>query len=48
MQTNKKNTFEKSIIYLQYNYLLSVHVFVHEAIHHTEHNIYFNNQHVCY
>ena len=36
------------MIYLQYDCLLSVHVFVREAIHHTEHNIYFNNQHVCY
>ena len=36
------------MIYLQYDCLLSVHVFVREAINHTEHNIYFNNQHVCY
>ena len=42
------STFENSIIYLQYDCLLSMHVFVCEAIHHTEHNIYFNNQHVCY
>ena len=46
--SDKRNTFENSIIYLQYDCLLSVHVFVHEAIHHTDHNIYFNNQHVCY
>ena len=42
----KRNIFESSIIYLHFNCLLSVHVFVHEAIHHTELNIYFNNQHV--
>ena len=35
-----------SIIYLYYNCLLYVQVFVHEAIHHTELNIYFNNQHL--
>ena len=32
----KRNTVESSIIYLQYNFLLYVHVFVHEAIYHTE------------
>ena len=35
-----------SIIDLYYNCLLYVQVFVHEAIHHTELNIYFNNQHL--
>ena len=35
-----------SIIYLYYNCLLYVQVFVHEAIYHTELNIYFNNQHL--
>ena len=38
--------YESSIIYLHYNCLLYVQVFVHEAIHHTELNIYFNNQHL--
>ena len=36
-----------SIIYLHdYSCLLYVQVFEHEAIHHTELNIYFNNQHL--
>ena len=35
-----------SIIYLHYNCLLYVQVFVHEAIHHAELNICFNNQHL--
>ena len=35
-----------SIIYLHYNCLLYVQVFVHEAIQHAELNIYFNNQHL--
>ena len=42
-QSEKINTLESSIIYLQYNCLLYVHVFVYEAIHHTELNIFFNN-----
>ena len=43
IMSEKKNAFERSIIYLHYNCLLSVHVFVHEAIHHTELNIYFSS-----
>ena len=39
--SEKRNTFERSIIYLHHNCLLSVHV--HEAIQHTELDIYFNS-----
>ena len=42
-QSEKRNTFENSIIYRQYNFVLYVPVFVHEATNHTELNIYFNN-----
>ena len=42
----KKNIFKSSVIYLQYNCLLHVHVFLHGAIHRTKLNIYLNNLHV--
>ena len=44
--SEKRNIFETSIIYLHFNCLLYVHVFLHEVIHHTELKSYFNSQHV--
>ena len=42
----KKKYIWEQHIYLRYKFLQYVYAFVHEAIYHTQLNIYFNNQHV--